>query len=319
METERFSTRDVPVRQRADRWSSILADVHFRNTFAPRDAHSFEGTMVTRRLGRHHLAMVDASPARLVRSRLDAARDSRNDFIISACLEGAFSVAQRDTRIALRPGEVAVVDTSTAFAFSHDVPLRVLSLHVSRTLAAAACPSLLGAELQTIPIESMRRRIGFRLLGVLFEESTGDVDVIDVDDAILLLLRTFDAGRSADTAQVSTHQAKLLVRAERVMRANLAATLHTDAVAEELGISTSYLQKLFRIAGTTFALRLRSLRLERAQILLRERHLTGASVTDIMFACGFQSPEYFSRAYRSRFGHPPSAVAPSGPSSDGKS
>jgi transcriptional regulator GlxA family with amidase domain len=47
------------------------------------------------------------------------------------------------------------------------------------------------------------------------------------------------------------------------------------------------------------------LRLGRARELLTH---TDMSIMDVMVACGFESSPHFSRAYRDRFGHPPSSA-----------
>ncbi|HVL55213.1 MAG TPA: GlxA family transcriptional regulator [Burkholderiaceae bacterium] len=76
------------------------------------------------------------------------------------------------------------------------------------------------------------------------------------------------------------------------------------ALAAELQVSQRHLLRLFRqqLAESPQRYQLR-VRLERARGLLMQ---TDLPVTQIAQACGFQSTAHFARAYRNRFGKPPS-------------
>jgi AraC family transcriptional regulator len=88
------------------------------------------------------------------------------------------------------------------------------------------------------------------------------------------------------------------------------------ALADQAGLSAFHLHRVFaRVAGETpkqFTLRLR---LDRAATLL----VTGQdSVLNIALACGFQSHEAFTRAFRKRFGLSPSAYRARGLAGDAR-
>jgi AraC-like DNA-binding protein/AmiR/NasT family two-component response regulator len=70
------------------------------------------------------------------------------------------------------------------------------------------------------------------------------------------------------------------------------------------GLSTYRFSRVFREeTGTTFQAHLVALRLERAKALLDN---PSASITDIGYTVGFNSPSYFARAFRNAFGVSPS-------------
>jgi transcriptional regulator GlxA family with amidase domain len=56
------------------------------------------------------------------------------------------------------------------------------------------------------------------------------------------------------------------------------------------------------VPGSIHAKRLARVRAERAHTLLRETH---QPVTEIAFACGFQSLSQFNRTFRTQFGQSP--------------
>jgi AraC-like DNA-binding protein len=83
--------------------------------------------------------------------------------------------------------------------------------------------------------------------------------------------------------------------------------LDERGVAARLGISGSYLRKLFAEEGG-FAAYLRHERLQRAWLMLRDPLCTTMRVIDIGEACGFGDLSTFNRQFRRRFGATPTQV-----------
>ena len=79
-----------------------------------------------------------------------------------------------------------------------------------------------------------------------------------------------------------------------------------EGMAEECGLSrtrfSDYCKKLTNMAPRQY---LQHLRLEHASRLLQEPRNT--SVTEIALSCGFNSSQYFSNAFKKRYGHSPSS------------
>lgn len=85
---------------------------------------------------------------------------------------------------------------------------------------------------------------------------------------------------------------------------HLTEAVRLEDLARYIGLSPSYLQRLFVAqVGESPARYARRLRLERAAWLLRR---PGATVTEVALETGYEAPEAFSRAFRSRFGVSPS-------------
>src|SRR5215471_1184900 len=90
---------------------------------------------------------------------------------------------------------------------------------------------------------------------------------------------------------------------------SIAARLDDDVslktLARRAGLSPFHLQRVFsnEVGETPKQLTLR-LRLSRAAVLLLT---TSDSILDVALACGFQSHEVFTRAFRKRFGMTPRA------------
>jgi AraC family transcriptional regulator len=102
---------------------------------------------------------------------------------------------------------------------------------------------------------------------------------------------------------LSVHRA-LVAQAIEIVQRELDGDLRLADLADRIGLSAFHFHRLFSaIAGEPPATYLRRLRLERAALRLQHSRLP---VTDIAFAAGYQTHESFTRAFKSRFGVPPS-------------
>ena len=94
-----------------------------------------------------------------------------------------------------------------------------------------------------------------------------------------------------------------LARAIKIMSEHLDAPLPPAQIAGRIGISSRQLERLFgKHLGTSPKKYFMEMRLERARHLLVQ---TEQSVSDVAFACGFESPGHFSRVYRTAYGVTP--------------
>ena len=116
-----------------------------------------------------------------------------------------------------------------------------------------------------------------------------------------------DPQRMALRERLGIHHAKLLSVLEE-MEEHIEEPLSREQLARTAGLSIRQLERLFRTyLGHTLGQHYLDLRLQRARLLLKQ---SSRSVLDIALACGFVSASHFSRAYRMRYGHPPTAERP---------
>ena len=98
------------------------------------------------------------------------------------------------------------------------------------------------------------------------------------------------------------------------IRENYKKPLQLCQVAEECGITGSYLSRLFKEhLGITFIDYLNRYRLNKAIILLEEKKY---SIKEITYLVGYQDPNYFSRIFRRHMGISPSDLEKEGVKSD---
>lgn len=92
-------------------------------------------------------------------------------------------------------------------------------------------------------------------------------------------------------------------RAAQMLAERLDEQIRVDELAAEIGVSASYLQKLFRQAqGMTIIDYLNRLRVERSKLLLTR---TDDAVVDVAIATGFNSRQHFTRVFTALVGQSP--------------
>lgn len=102
----------------------------------------------------------------------------------------------------------------------------------------------------------------------------------------------------AGLLEEESQQTRCLLHVRRcvnILSERMDGEVRIDDIAEEVGVSTSYLQRIFRqIQGMTIVEYLNKLRIERAKLLLSN---TEDSVIDIAIASGFNSRQHFTRVF----------------------
>lgn len=96
------------------------------------------------------------------------------------------------------------------------------------------------------------------------------------------------------------------MRAQAFVQQHFADNICRESVAQALKIHPNHLSRLFRQhTGTTFQRYLAQLRLRHAAQLIQQG---GLHINEIAAACGFGDVSHFTRAFRQRYGTPPSAL-----------
>ncbi|HXQ67472.1 MAG TPA: GlxA family transcriptional regulator [Alphaproteobacteria bacterium] len=143
------------------------------------------------------------------------------------------------------------------------------------------------------------------MLNLIAERLSQELSVAISEEFLLERIRgSQDQQRIPLLARVGAKQRKI-IEAASLMEANIEEPLALDAVARRVGLSRRHLERLFKqhleCRPARYYL---ELRLNRARQLLLQ---TAMSIMDVTVSCGFQSPPHFSKCYKERFGHPPSA------------
>jgi AraC family transcriptional regulator len=240
---------------------------------------------------------------------------------IKSVLSGAATWQTAEGHFELRPGSCLIVNDRQPYSMTIESKHVVETLcvffargfveDVARTLNTADA-QLLAEPHRTHTVEFHQRtrpddRALVRLLGKL-HRTRDEAAVIELAEALLRAdarART-QAGR-LPAARLSTREElwRRLQRGRNVIEGSLAEPLCLDAVAREAALSPYHFHRAFtRLFGETPYAYLTRRRMERAQLLLKS---TDWPVTEVCFACGYQSLGSFSALFRKHAGISPSS------------
>jgi AraC-like DNA-binding protein len=217
------------------------------------------------------------------------------------------SVTVGDERFVQRAGECVLADSAMRVIGEYEsahagvclsIPFEFLARYL--TMPADAGPLRLGRH-------GVLSRLVSRLLLTVWHAAEQDVTA-DGSDAAHVLLRLIahgygDAvqhGRTDEVRRLRCEQVKEIVGAQ--LR-NPALTV--QAVAEQVGVTTRYLQLLFAQEGECVSEYIRRERLRACMIDLRNADFDRRSITEIAFSWGFNSAAHFSAVFRREFGLSP--------------
>jgi transcriptional regulator GlxA family with amidase domain len=142
------------------------------------------------------------------------------------------------------------------------------------------------------------------MLHLIRQQHGVELSVGVAECAILGGIRSGQAAQRLSTAERLNTTDPSLIAAIQVMEANLTTRLSVPEIASQTGFSQRQLERVFRqCLGTTPTAHYLHLRLQRAQLLLRQ---TSLQVGTIAASCGFTSQAQFSRCYHDRFCMAPS-------------
>jgi AraC-like DNA-binding protein len=238
-------------------------------------------------------------------------RRTGGDFLFVSLLLDGDAVCVQDDRVAelVRPGHLLLYDSARPYRFAFREYSRQLVVRIPRDELAHRLRRV--ERLTAIPVAGDHGLGGFAR--ELLQSLAAHVDDVDPHVTAQLLGNVLDvlSAAFADSAglssEVETPRAVHLRRAQEFIRRRLSDPDLTPAqVAQEIGISERYLYAVFHDEGMSPGKAIMNERLAQAHASLsRPKMLTG-TVEGMALNLGFKHASHFTRAFKERYGLPPS-------------
>lgn len=270
--------------------------------------HDFHGAVRAASLRDFNLVEVAAVPHVVERTR-NLVGESTNEpaYKVSLMLEGSAYICQDGHDVVLRPGDVAVYDTTRPYTLVFDdrmrtivamFPKRLVDLSDDRvarlTATALGSDDSLGEMVSSV-LEQLAGRLH------LVNASTGWRLARNAVDLVTILLRD----QLGEDRAVPADQ--LLEAIHTYIEEHLAdPALSPTAIAGAHYVSVRHLHALFHHAGISVSSYIRTRRLERCRSDLADPALAGATVTAIASRWSFADAPHFSRTFKAAYGETPS-------------
>lgn len=246
-----------------------------------------------------HLTGIRATDHTVERTPALIARDNAAFYKIGFMLDGTGLLVQDGRDAVLRPGDLAIYDTSRPYSLTFDADFRTLVIMVPR--GRIGIPAL--AQLTAVPFRGDDGVAG--LVGPFLRSLAGGLDRLTgttgrrmVQHTLDLLSTTFcDAlGQEADPHRAQLQQIDAFID-DHLGDPDLSPGMIADAHF----ISVRHLHGLFQHRDATVSNDIKSRRLERCHRDLLDPAHTGESVAAIFTRWGFTDPASFGRAFKAAF------------------
>ena len=126
-----------------------------------------------------------------------------------------------------------------------------------------------------------------------------------IDLMVLAATAHRSVGESSSSAVVAAHLHAII---DHIASHFSDPELNLSQVAQDMGISTRYVQRLLERSGASFTAHVTELRLKHAFALLTAQGKSDVRICDVALQTGFSDISHFNQLFRSRFGATPSDV-----------
>ncbi|WP_082559827.1 helix-turn-helix domain-containing protein [Lysobacter sp. Root559] len=297
-----FSSDVVRPRDRFEVWVDFLNRTLAPFRTEPAGEHPFHVESGMQAIGALPLVSIIGAGYRGARGRPEIARSPEHFYVAAIHIDGKASFTCRGKETHLAQGDVFVLDTMHEVEFGLERPYHHLLVKLPKAWVDARLPRpecLCGSILShDHPIG--RLFTGYAVAGF---QTAGDLSpsaaTLFSQHLIDLLCEAFaESQLPYQPAHSQAVRAAMFVRACRLIALRFSEPdLRPDLIAEQLGVSTRTLNRIFSGEGETVMQHLMKERISAAAKLLASEQARSRTITDIAFACGFNDLTHFSRVF----------------------
>jgi AraC-like DNA-binding protein len=293
----------------ADEWRDIAS-----NSFVPlsfqRAAAQFTASMDHRQLSHDvSLSRIETQALIIDRTPRLIAQSDSDDIHISLQVNAGGSIIQNGHMVPVGPGVVTVCETNKPFTLNYTEPnQRHIVLQTSRAALGvedSVIEELAGRQItRANPARDAFASFvsSFMANKTPFPEGT----LTDMSGVLTSLAAAMLRTENAFSRAIPDHGDALYATMIDFIQANLSSPMLTpEVVAQAHFISRRRMYEVFEAFGETPSELIRSERLKRAAITLRDPEQLNTKIADIAFGMGFNDVTTFTRAFTRHFGMTP--------------
>jgi AraC-like DNA-binding protein len=304
-----LNTDAAPPPRRIAMWQDIVCDVFVQLDCQTDLRSDFHGSVAQSMIGPVSCTLVESNRQRVFRTPSRIARAKEEFVLASLGVAGVGAVIQDGREAVVRPGELALYDTTRPYElrFESDFSQRVFQMPRALLQKRISSTERLTATTFTPTRPLERVAIDF-LTGVarIADEIAPEAGERLSDQGLDLLAMAMSERLQQGPPSPSVHRSTLLFRLKCYVDQRLRdPSLSLDGAAAALGISPRYANALLAHDGTSFGRYVLAQRLERCRRDLSDPLQVHRHITEIAFGWGFNELTHFSRAFKERYGLSP--------------
>lgn len=273
-------------------------------------AHAFAATVKTAGADKAVFTHLQTNPHVVERTPATIAAGGSGYFKLNMLLTGSGLLVQDGKEVFVRPGDLALYDTSRPYTlvFEESVSNLVMMFPKDRvSLPSSLVEQLtavsLGRECALGPmVTSLLKQVPTTITSLPMH-TRAQVAQSGLDLLSALLSTVLDIEAAAQDPRQTQ-----LEEVYRYIDAHLGADLTPGSIASAHFMSTRHLHSLFTGTETTVSALIKERRLEQCRSEILDPAHSQRTIGAIAAGCGFADPAHFSRVFKSRFGVSPSEL-----------
>ncbi len=307
--TARFSTADLPEKDRIAIWREHYGRKVLKLDFEPIHEASFECAVAFRALPGVQIMSTAMSPARIIRGR-EFIGDGNDELIFIINQTGTATAFARGREVVVREGDALLMSTSEVKVFDRHSHGGSLSFRFPRPAVSSVVTNVHDAIMQLIPRDAEILKLLAGYAAPLFNEiALATPEFRRTAGGHLLDLIALALGATDDAAGLAKRRglpvARLRIAKSYIIENSSQRDLSIGIVASHLSVTPRHLQRLFEGEDTTFSEFLLAQRLSRAYHMLTEPRLAQSPIATIAYDVGFGDLSYFNRSFKRLYGAKP--------------
>lgn len=286
-------------------WRSLVGN-RFGQLTLSTDASQFFGSLRSTQVDGTFVTEISASAHRVRRLASQIEPTDAKHLKLSLLLEGSGIVAQDGRTAILRPGDLAIYDTSRPYTLEFEEMVHTLVLIFPRHLVGMS-PKLI----RQVTAVAMPGDQGLgRVISPFMEHLAANLELLqgingirimnsalDLITALLSAELTRNSRPTEDVRRINTEKVRLYIESHLADPG-----LSSVGVAQAHFISVRYLQYLFREQDQTVSAYIRERRLERCRMELLDPAFDSLSILQISTRWGLADSAHFSKLFKAAYG-----------------
>lgn len=305
-----YDTANIAPADRFAFWNEAICNSYVQLGCDAKNTSKFKGSLKVHRHSVLSISEVSAMAHTATRRKQDISASTGDYFLLSLQRKQTSRITQFGKTALLEPGDMALYASSDPYQLD-------LSDNFSKTVVQLPREKLLtrlpnAAQLVAHRING-KTGIGQLVRSSILEFSrhaNNDNPTLQsmVQATLIDLIATGLASEIGQKAELSSPEQHVLLRAKNFVRANLGdPDLDRTLVADEIGMSVRRLNAIFAKEGYSIAEFIRSERLKRVAMELRDDRYGCLSISEIAMRNGFSNLQHFSTLFRNTYDRTPKA------------
>ncbi len=275
----------------------------------------FDGRMVQGDLDYLSLCRITATRHRVERTPDLINRDDRAYLKALIQLQGSCCFEQGGQRLELKPGDVVIYGTTTAYSVTNPELVEQVMVLIPANKIQISKGTDRHFTARKLSAHAGVGRLVVGLIQSTLEELTecSDSSATDIADSICRLIQDVVLEQLDQPGAISLREV-MRSRIHNYVERHLSdSNLSIEQIAHRLKCSKRYLYQVFNESDPPLLRYIWKRRLERARDDLMNVEKRQESVTSIALAWGFSSPNHFGKLFKKEFGITPSQCRESNP------